>query len=290
MEFQFYFGPDKIPFRLLDNGMVESASTMPFHGIISRGMLHKFLEHNLSSNHWHACAFHLEYHDPQFCLTEDFRKFQQYFRECDCLSFAQSAFCAQQYTVAYATQRGVRQARVELWNIKEGHTSSVWKATITSEDQIETFVLNVARDRDAGLELKKTSEVLQKIASSFPDADVAMVYDIYTYTHPSLPGAVIITRNEWVDNSYEIHQRKNKQNGRLEFLLVDRFLTAENNSALITAVLGRAFSEDETQKIKSGLDDLISKASTCLSRTPTININDGDLVWDGKKAIAVALS
>lgn len=30
---------DKVPFRLKVNGMIEASSTMPFHGIVSMGLL-----------------------------------------------------------------------------------------------------------------------------------------------------------------------------------------------------------------------------------------------------------
>lgn len=288
MEFRFYFGPDKIPFRLLDNGMVETSSTMPFHGIISRGMLKKFQEQNRSCDDWYKYALHLEYHDPQIYATDDFEHIYKSFQECGVLSFSQSAFCAQQYVTYYDAGRGLKNAQVELWNIKEGHTSSVWKVTMADGLHNETFIINVARDRKAGEELKETSEILQRIAAEYPDTPIAKVWEIYSFSHPGLPCNAIITRNEWVNDAYEIHQRKSGEKG-VEFLLVDRFITSRNNPAQITSVLGRIFSTEESKKIESGLHDILSKAIRFHPHTK-VDINDGDLVWNGEKAIAVALS
>ncbi|MBT1704921.1 hypothetical protein [Chryseosolibacter indicus] len=288
MEFRFYFGPDKIPFRLLDNGMVETSSTMPFHGIISRGMLDKFQEQNITCDYWFKYALHLEYHDPQIYLTDDFERIYKYFLECRVLSFSQSAFCAQQYIISSYEYRRLKDARVEVWNIKEGHTSSVWKVTMDDELHSETFIVNVARDRKAGEELKETSEVLQRIATECPDAGIAKVLDIYSFSHHDLPCSTIITRNEWVDDAFEIHQRKTGEKG-VEFILVNRFITSKNNPAQITSVLGRIFSTEESEKIKSGLNDILSKA-TRFHPNVKVDINDGDLVWNGERAIAVALS
>jgi len=49
-------------------------------------------------------------------------------------------------------------------------------------------------------------------------------------------------------------------------------------------------SEEESAKIKDDIALFLTNASKCLSHIANLNINDGDVVWDGEKAIVVAIS
>lgn len=42
-------------------------------------------------------------------------------------------------------------------------------------------------------------------------------------------------------------------------------------------------------KIEKDIDDFLTKALTIKNQT-SINVNDGDVVWDGRNAIVVAIS
>jgi hypothetical protein len=286
----FFFGPDKIPYSVKDNGIVESNTTMPFHGIIGRGLLNKFIEQNLSTELWHQVAFKL-FDDNLTQQNAAFKTIQNYATECSVLSFGQSSLCTQHYVLKYCKDENIEDAQIELWNVKEGHTASVWKVTIKYKEKIEVFAINVARDNEAGRELKNSSEIMKTIGNKFPEINIAKVHDLYLLQDEVLLSAnVVIVRNDWIANSYEIHSRKNKQTGTEELLMVDRFLTQENNPAHIISVLGRVFTTSEVQKIETDLNDFLTKAATCFTNSPTVNINDGDVVWDGQKAIIVAVS
>lgn len=49
---QFYFGPERSRFEMLEDGIIGGDSCMPFHGIISRGLLRSFIENGLSYETW----------------------------------------------------------------------------------------------------------------------------------------------------------------------------------------------------------------------------------------------
>lgn len=179
---------------------------------------------------------------------------------------------------------------MECWNIKEGHTSSVWKVSIYGDNINETFIVNVARDREAGMELQKSSLKLKAVKEQSPDINSASVFDIRTIHNKLLPSGIVVTRNEWIENAFEVHLRTNKQEGREELLMVERFLMDVRNPAKIISVLGRTFSNEETNRIKSDLREFLLNASEYLHDEVAVNINDGDLVWNGDKAIVVAIS
>ncbi len=290
MKVQFFFGPDKIPFGLDDNGMVEANSTMPFHGIISRGLLNKFIAKDINPELWIQYA-HLLFDYNSSETFPDFKKLRDEIFECKVLSFGQSAWATQKYLKEnYFKVAGKEDSNIEIWNIKEGHTSSVWKITVKNPSEREAFVLNVARDFGSSKELKETSEKLMAIGKSFPDLNLARVFDIACIKDELLPFEVTVTRNEWIDNSFEIHKRTNKETENEELLLVERFLTDDKNPSRITSLVGRIFTTKESEKITKDIDEFLTKAMTCLPEIPELTINEGDVVWDGEKAVIVAIS
>ena len=287
----FFFGPERIPFRLLNDGMVELDSTMPFHGIISRGILNRFISDNIDIQLWYKYAYHLgRKTNTENSLPFDFMQIQKTADSCGFLDFGQSALCVKSYAEKYSRSKNQKEAHIDCWNIKEGQTSSVWKVTINAKNNAETFILNVARDIDAGSELKESSIKLKTIGDQIPDINIARVFDIRVINDEMLPGEVVVTRNEWIENACEIHSRTKREGGKEELLMVERFLTSENNPAQIVSVFGRVFSTEEIQKIETDLNKFLTQATTCLTYTPEISINDGDVVWNGEKAIVVALS
>jgi len=288
MKFQFYFGPDKLPFKLTESGMVEENSTMPFHGIISRGLLNEFIKRSLNVELWHRNAHKI--HEDSIGMSNDLSELLYLKNECKVLSFGQSALAARKYLEEQCKIGAMNNSStIDIWNIKEGHTSSVWKILVIGNTN-DTYILNVARDYEASKELKETSEKLQTIGRLVSDAEIAKVLEITTIKDNLLPFEVIVTRNQWIHNSFEIHCRKSRVTDTDELILVDKFLTESNNPASITSVLGRRFSEIETKKIYGHINHFLTKAATCLKVKPSLNINDGDLVWDGEKAIVVAIN
>ena len=295
MDFSFFFGPDKTPFAFHENGMVGAGTTIPFHGIISRGLLNKLKENNVPNEVWHNNAHLLEMEDwysdsnVQYLLT-----LKEYAADCKVLSFSQSSACVKLYMENYFDCSDAKNiAQCEIWNIKEGHTSSVWKVSFFDSDSKENqFIINVARDYEAGIELKTTFEQMKAIAERSPHINMAKVYDIrkILLNYNDNPYEVVVTINQWIEDSYEIHVVKDKLNGKEQYLLVERFLTKDGSPAHISSIYGRRFSEEESAKIKDDIDLFLTTASKCLSHIPILNINYGDVVWDGKKATIVAVS
>lgn len=290
----FFYGPDKAPFRLLPNRQVAPGPYLPFHGIVSRGLLSWLRDHGVSDTVWHEHAPSLEPCSPQREPGHpDAELLRTAAAECRVLSFGQSAWCARRFVELYGPE-GAREADwCEFWNIKEGHTSSVWKVTHPDPGQGEScFVLNVARDQEAGEELRLTSERMQAIAAAGSSEGMARVHDIRTIT---LAGTgevheAVVTRNDWIDNAFEIHSRKNRHTGDDELILVERFLSHPEHPAALASIRGRIFTPGEAERIRQEIADFLKRAGTCLPEKPEINVNEGDAVWDGNAVKIVALS
>jgi len=289
----FFYGPDKIQFKLDDKEMVVADEATPFHGIISLGLLKFFEAEGLDPETWYKNAHNIgnyagidQDHDLNLILEHAFI--------CQVLSFANSAVAVRCYIESYIGNTHTDQPIFcELWNIKEGHTSSVWKVSLKSNLNyvIDEFVLNVARDEIAGADLKHTSEKMQAIAKEFPEIKIAEVFDIGTveldYFDKTIK--VVVTRNEFIAGAGEIHCITEKKTGPSgQFILVERFLTSKDKPAHILSIKGRKFKEGETRKIEKEIGFFRESVSKIFDTE--LNINEGDLVWDGQNAVIIAVT
>jgi hypothetical protein len=288
LKVSFFFGRNKIPFELRGCRIAESES-IPFNGIISRGLLNKFIKYSLDIQIWQKYA-HFLFKNGDYPVSNEYNILKKLSQECKVLSFGQSALSAQTYAEYYCKSLKKTDCLIELWNIKEGHTSTVWKVTVKTPEFEDIFVVNVSRDLEAGVELKETSEKLMIIAGMYPDLNLAKVLDIYSLSENFLPSEVIITKNEWVDNSFEVHSRRNLRSKHEELIMVEQFLTHRNDPAFITSVIGRVFSQYESEKIFSQINHFLKMGAACLPGGLRVDINHGDVVWNGERAIVIAIS
>jgi len=279
-QLSWFFGPDKLPFVLDEAGVARAEAGDPFHGIVGRGM-RQLLEQ--------------EGADPQLWVRNAPRLFSSELaalaEQTETLSFGESADCVRLYLEQHCPRAEGVPSSIEAWNVKEGHTSSVWKVSILESDgeTREEFALNVARDRTAGAELRASSEQMRAIFQRFPHINMAAVMDIQTVR--SRRGLeVVVTRNEWVRRAHEIHAVLGESGRSRRYLLVERFLTDADKPAQIVSVYGRRFDDAECCRIAADIARFAEIASRALPRQPQLNLNDGDLVWDGCGAVVVATS
>lgn len=291
MDVRFFFGPDKIPFGVQENGMVDEASIIPFHGIISRGLISKLQDNQIHPEVWNRYAHLL---DSGSSNNPEFRRLRKLASECKVLSFGQSALCAKRFVESYPDDLfAADHLQCDLWNLKEGHTSSVWKASVFDQNLEEHhFIVNVSRDYMAGLELEKTSRQMQGIAAQCPNINMAKVQDIQKLlvNDDNDTFEVVATRNEWIENAFEIHALKIEPNGKEQLVLVERFLTEADDPSHITSIHGRKLTETESLAIENDIALFLTAASLTESPIPGLNINEGDVVWNGSRAIVVAIS
>ena len=184
MEFRFFFGPDKIQFEPDENGIIVPDSVIPFHGIISRGLINPIIENKISIEDWYKNAHKLGSLIAASELEdENYLKLRRIANECKVLSFGQSALCAKLYVRDHCPDLNIEDGAIcEIWNIKEGHTSSVWMVNLGSPSPQNSkefcFILNVARDSYACVELEEQSEKMKAIAKHCTRIHMAKVLDI----------------------------------------------------------------------------------------------------------------
>jgi hypothetical protein len=294
MKINWFFGPHKQSFVLDENDEARAQSSVPFHGIVSRGMLALMHERGISPDVWrhHAHLVHLNGHDELCASRRELDLLRSLAAECKALSFGQSAACVQLYLEHHDPSACTSEGAAEVWSIKEGHTSSVWKITLPHPSGDEThFIVNVARDQAANAELEATFGRMQKIGLGCPDIKMAGAYDIQTvhlpHGHDVLD--VTVTRNEWLRDAYEIHAMCDAHGRPRQYLLVEQFITAAETPAHIVSILGRRFTAAECRQIENDMARFVERASQVVA-APELNVNEGDLVWNGREAVVVAIS
>ncbi len=288
--FAFFHGPDKIPISIGTNAVDNDRMPKPFHGIASRGLLKKLIAAPIENISWINCAHILD--DESETKEERLLALRLEARRSLVLTFQQSAQAAKNYVEACFTslQNGAAQS-CEIWNIKEGHTSSVWLITIHRYDNAvpEKFIVNVARDHEAGLELMRTADTMQAIALHYPNLNMAKVTDVAAITIDYFGKSIVVpvTRNEFVRNGFEVHCGTHRVTRFPTYVLVERFMQSEGRPAEIRSIRGRTLNIDECKKLEFDIESFLAVASAYFP--VAIDINDGDIVWDGEKAVIVAI-
>lgn len=274
MDVVHIYGPDRIQFLVDLDGCVRAADAIPFHGIVSRGLCTWLRQHSDGPGIWRRNAHRL--HDGAPADNDELESLRAAADQLDVLSFGASALAA----TRYLERLGVAQA--QLWNIKEGHTSSVWIATLCTG---ESFVVNVARDGVAAQELRATSERMQALAAMAPELPLAAVHEICEVenTAPINGSSVVVTRNTLINESLEVHRLPGS--GRYAF--VERFVADESEPARIRAVRGRLASPREQRAVDRTIERVLAAATADLPIT--LDVNDGDLVWGRAGAHVVAI-
>jgi len=187
---------------------------------------------------------------------------------------------------------------IEMWNLKEGHTSSVWRVTVSlmGEQAPVRFALNVARDAAAGEELLASAAILENLDRRSSEIRVAHVLKkaqvpIRLGNESSVP----VVAQEWIDDACELGFLKQRHTRGRSLYAIERFVTADNAPGRIDSVLGyrlesnehdRAIYEIITATLMSSTFDLLRDQVLI----PCFEINQGDWIWSRGHAYLVATS
>lgn len=301
-------GPDRVPV-LAGAQAGWPSGYRPFHGIISRGMIQALQEAGLRVNWTEVCASldaALAGREWQFPPLAP--RLLELARSCAVLSFEDSMKAALDFVRQQLPNLSEKiktmpcelenVQTVELWNVKEGHTSSVWKVTLlTAQGQPATsFALNVARDAAAGEELLSSAVTLEVLASRVTSARVSRIYlatRLYAL-HDQLPGIAAVAQ-EWIDEAWELGFLKDRTVGCHRLYAIDRFLTAPNDPGRIVSVAGRHLKEHEQEEILlqillATLEGAVVDAESQRITFPSYELNEGDWVLSQDCACLVAAS
>ena len=290
MDVTFFHGPDRTPLHVDTDGAVAASGGLPFHGVASRGLLSWLEQQPRGAELWERLAHRL--HDGTDADVPALSSLRGAANSHRVLSLAQSADVARRYAEArWAPDLSIKAC--ELWNIKEGHTSSVWMVALAADTKEggSRFVLNVARDAQGAEELRATSKRMLDLSVRVPDLPVAGVLDIAIVVLDDdkwdEPLPVTVTRNELVPDALEVHRLDGREGRSCSYALIERFITRDDAPARIRAVRGRYASAQEQQTIDEAVERLLAVAEPADSIM--IDINHGDVVWDGCRAVVVAI-
>ena len=290
MHIDWFFGPDGHGFVLDSEGQPQSSVATPFHGIVGLGLRDLLFREGVPPDAWVNNAHLIFDEQVERAVTAELAMLRAYADECEALSFGDSAVAVRTYL---EERWGDLAARAEAWNVKEGHTSSVWNVMLDEQaEEPREFALNIGRDKAAGAELAATSGRMREIKARCSDIKMAAVLDIRSVRLMRRRGTVdvVVTQNEWVGDSCEIHALGNGGPSSGQYLLVDRFLTSDVVPARILSVYGRRCTDDERTQIERDLARFRHVACAAGVDAPVVDLTHGDAVWDGSGAVVVAVS
>jgi hypothetical protein len=280
MPSRLLYGPDRLPLEKSADATGARWGHRPFHGIVSLGLR---AHPACTPERWRAAAPLL---DSVLGVDEALAEAA---RGCGVLSFDESLAAAAHAAREYGEGASV----VELWNLKEGHTTSVWRATYASDDgATRHIVLNVARDDVASHALQQASAVYAELAKRAPDAAAATVLATWQLRRVGPGAPVTVAAQGWIDDAYEINALPVGADARVQLVAVERFLTDPAEPARIRSVRGRRLTAEEHERVGARMALLLSlgarRDNDGTWRLPTFALHHGDWVWQDDRAVAVA--
>src|SRR5262249_32246686 len=135
-------------------------------------------------------------------------------------------------------------------------------------------------------ELERASETMRSISESWPEANLARVFEIARVQPAAAAEPVVVTRNEWIPDSHEIHRLPGSETQPGSLLLVECFLTDDSAPSRICRLLGRRMTPSECKQVEQDLEEFLKRTAQFAVQ---VDINDGDLVWNSQRAIVIAI-
>jgi hypothetical protein len=337
-------GPFRIPVQAGPRRIAaQKNGPMPFHGIISRGLLQEAVSIGPRGvAQWNVVAPFLEQalnilaaksgqerpNKMRAAMTEGRRALEaivgrtlpieerqlvrwlEAARQRAVLSFAQSFQCARAFVERLVTGEATRgwedlanlvgagvaaPHRVELWSVREGHTSSVWRVELRGDGWSEPaiFGINVARDRDGGRELLATTREQRRLHAINREGVLGVLgEELIAVPTAAGEATVPVVAVPWVEQARELQVVDAPREVTGRFLIVERFEPRGTLEAyrprghlLDAAQSERLWREQLHLRLRlTRFDD--DRSAT----TPFFEINEGDLVWCHGAVKAIGLS
>jgi hypothetical protein len=297
MRYSVVHGPHRLPVLPPAGISPSNLECVPFHQVISRGLLHSAEARGLFPESWHGVAPLVDRALSGLTLTgvEDLGLWLELAKANGVLSYLDSARCAVEFTRTnslkiYQTMAGSTLGfnsieSCELWSVKEGHTSSVWIATLHygGESPVH-FALNIARDIEAGRELSAGVSELSALHLRDPSAVIEVLFcDIVRG-----PWAVPVVATNWISAGYELHVLPG---GRA--VAIEQFNADTSDPRRVASVTVRA-DLDSDDLWSTMLRSWISLGDWSQLdgpvHLPRTEINEGDWVYSRGRAVLCGLT
>lgn len=284
---------DKINFTLDQNNEIDCHGLKFNHGIISEGLLEKFVDENLDLKVWDSYVSYLN-DDLHEIDDELLLKIQNLSLSTRTLHFSHSTICALESVSKYITDNyHSNEIITEITSLQEGYISSIWKVSITNSNNkhLESFILNIARDYSGGLHLRSISKLMEEIREKYIDISISRVYSIDNVKIEYFGQVieVVVTRNEYINGAKNIYFMDRDEFGKPQYYIADKFLASDLESQGPTKKVLAKFATDT---INNEINRTIARVTNYNSNGiyPKLDINRGDLVWNGEKVVIVGLS
>jgi hypothetical protein len=281
--YQRLYGPDRL--RLEESAAATEARCgyRPFHGIASLGLRG---HPACTPDAWPAIAPWLDTRQQDASTIGDAA------RACGVLSFDESLGAATHAALDYAN--GSRLT--ELWNLKEGHTASVWCASYEArgDHRPKRIALNVARDDVASRELEQATARFRELSEREPDIAAAHVLALWKLRRAGGGGEpVTVVAQTWVEAAYEIHAVPVGPGAGGQFCAVERFITDPAQPARFRSVQGWRLAVEEHRCAGRQMALLLRQGAQWQAGAwslPHFEVHHGDWVWRHDRGLAIACS
>lgn len=276
------------------------SSPSPFFGIVPRSLLAD-VSRNLTAPEWLTVAAELECAAAAgrpVASGSILKRWRRRYDRGDVISWRASRDACLRYLerllsdtklagVMAAAHAGItledpRALEWHVWQVKEGHTSSVWKAVATTPAGHEfALCINLARDRFASLELRASAAWLRRWHATDPDHVAFILHnDVVEVRDGSRSFRVQATAGPWIDGR-ELHVRWDDDAEQPTVVEVEAFV--DGGFGGHQAMLGRALARDEVRAVLRGWRDFLLRhtavgSGSRVARVPPIDFADGDLV------------
>lgn len=276
------YGPDRLPIEKTVLATEARCGYRPFHGIVSIGLR----DHPACTpDRWHRAAPEFDKLPRHDVVLDDAA------RCCGLLSFDESLAAAAHAAAEY----GNGSPPAELWEVKEGHTASVWCATfeLHGDPNPRRIAIHVARDDVASRELVRATERFRVLGEREPDIAAARVLASWKLLRNCQQGdPVSVVAQQWIDDAREINAvPAGGERGQL--CAVERFISDTAEPARIRSVRGRRLGVEEHERVGAAMARLLRKGAQRDPERgawalPRFVLQHGDWIWQDGRALAVS--
>ena len=265
----------------------------PFFGIVSRGMLPVLRGAPIDWTRW-SPLLDVELAAADRSPGAGVSPLVGAARRRGVLTFADSALAAQMFVEERLATRIDLSQPLELWNVREGHTASVWRLSGQDHEGAPMLLaLNVSRDDVAADELASSADQLEAAAERCGP----VIADVVARDRVTLPGPrdlrPLVVAQEWVRGAAELAFLPLRRGGR-RLHAVTAWTTADDDPGRIVGAEGAELGDAEhvraARQITTCLLTLAVRVDSGRVDVPRVDLDDGDWMWgpDGLRLVALS--
>jgi hypothetical protein len=294
-----WHGPRREPLAAADDAApTRVAGAFAYFGIMARGLVRRLSEAGnagrpLDARDWARVAPLLD-REGALAAEPCLRLWEEAAQRSGVLTVSDSAELCKAAALELGHELTGSLEALDLWLVKEGHTASVWRAEMVGRSGSAVVAVNVARDDEAGEELRSSYHQMCTWHQSDPEHVAAPLQIERRSVDPGTRRATaVVSAHVWVPGR-ELHARPRAdaggRAGDAEFIEIESFLPDPHTGRI--EALARVLEPTEQAAVWERLIAFLGRHRRVdevgCSTLPGVNVNDGDFVYHQRELVAVA--